>query len=156
MRPLSSKKCLNPLRKSRDLSFLKTQDPESEDQEDYEIHETQFSLTICGLDDFRWNRYSFADSDFEEEDVGDEDTDDTEEDGDQGVGIGPDFLDDPVAPDGVMDACHSIENPREYFLIVLEIRLAEVFSEWEYVVRTLERRINQCVRRIFSSLSGKR
>ena len=138
------------------MSFLKTQDPESEDQEDYEIHEAQFSLTICGLDDFRWVRYNFADSDFEEEDAGDEDSDDTEEDGDQDVGIRLDFLDDPVAPDGVMDACHSIENPREHFLIVVETRLAEVFSEWEYVVRTLERKINHCVRRTFSSLFGKR
>jgi hypothetical protein len=147
LRPLSFKKHLNPLRQSRDLSFLKIQDLESEDARDYELYETQFSLTVCGFDDFRWVSYGFADSDYEEEDTGDEDIDEEVEDGDQSGGKGPGFIEDPIASCGKIDACHPIQNPREYFLTVFEIRSTEILNEWEHVVRTLERSINQCVRR---------
>jgi hypothetical protein len=149
---------------------LKSPDSESEDLRDYVIHETHFSLTICGFDDFRWVGYGFADSEEEEEDTGDEDTDDNEEEeedtgdedtdddeeeeedtGDEDTDDGEEdgdqsrFLEDPIASDGKIDAGRPIENPREYFLRIFEVRSTEVRNEWERVVRELQRSINQCV-----------
>lgn len=55
-------------------------------------------VTSCGLDDFRWIGYGFANSD--SEDTGDEDTDDDEEEGDKSGRNRLDFFEDPIASDG--------------------------------------------------------
>lgn len=124
---------------------------ESENQLDYELQEAQFSMTICGLGDYRWVGYCFVDSDPEEEDTDNEDSDGEEENVAQREGA--DFLEDPIASGGREDATRPKGNPREYFLRVVEIRSAEVLDEWEYTVYWLEENIRQCVGWLFDFLT---
>jgi len=78
----------------------------------------------------RWVAYAFVDTDIDGEDLGDEVFS---------------YVKDPIASDGELDANLPIENPREYFLMIFEIRIAQVLKAWEYLVRTVERSIKQYV-----------
>lgn len=85
-------------------------------------------------------RTLFVDSDSEEEDSGNEDSNDEDADVDEEN----DFLEDPIISDASVS--HPIGNPREYFLRVFEVRSAEIFEEWAYIVYWLEESIRQRVR----------
>jgi hypothetical protein len=115
------------------LSFLKIQTPNSQDRRKYGIYEAQISFVICGPDETRWVAYAFVDTDFGGEDMGDEPS------SCDGIGW------DPIATEGKLDANLPIWDPREYFLIIFEIRIAQVRKEWEYLVRTVERSIKRHV-----------
>ena len=128
----------NPTRKWTDLSFLEIQSPESQDKKVYGIHEAQISFVICGSDDGRWVGYAFVDTNFDSEGLGDQ------------VFPYEGVHEDLIASDGELDANLPIWNPREYFLMICEIRIAQVLKEWEFLVRTVERSIKQYVCFVFS------
>ena len=130
----------NRLRKWIDLSFLKIQAPKSQDFRKFGIFEAQISFVICGSNNRQWVAYAFVDTDFDDKDLGDEEF---SYEGCQ---------DDPIASNGKLDANRPIWSPREYFLMIVEIRMDQVRKEWEYLVRTVERSINGYVCRRFSCL----
>jgi hypothetical protein len=106
-----------------DLSFL-----EIPDQKKFIMHEAQITFLICGSDDQRWAAYAFDDTHFDEEDFGDE------------IFSYEGVQDDPIAR-GKIDANLPIGDPREYFLMIFDIRLAQVREEWKYLVRMVDRSI---------------
>jgi hypothetical protein len=127
---------MTPPRQWTDLTFLNIQPPRSQDQKQYGIHEAQISFVICGSDNRRWVGYGFVDTEFDRENLADHDL--------SYVGK----HEDPIAF-GELDANLPIWDPREYFLMVLQIRMAQVLKEWECLIRTVERSINQYVCRRF-------
>lgn len=89
--------------------------------------EAHNSLVIWGTDNHRWAAYAFADTDFDDEALVDK--------------IFPDegFQLDPISE---TEAKFPIWDPREYFLKVFELRIAQVLEEWEGLVRPVERSIH--------------
>ncbi|KAF2175153.1 hypothetical protein K469DRAFT_611726 [Zopfia rhizophila CBS 207.26] len=120
----------NPLRRSTDLSFLLGPARNSRDQRTYLMHEAHISFVVCGSDDSRWVAYAFEEDDRRDLCEGD--------------------YDDPIASNGALFANEPLRNPREYFLTILKVRMAQVLQEWQYVVRKLERSIGYVGLRIFS------
>lgn len=86
------------------------------------IYESQFSLIICGLDDFFWTAYFCADGYHTAMDTVD------------------DYLKQGVdGPSGGQKRCDwPIWDPRFYFLAVLAIRMSQVTAEWTVLVQELE------------------
>jgi hypothetical protein len=125
---------VKPTRQWRDLSFLKIQTTKPQDEIKYRLHKAQVSFVICGVDHSRWVGYAFVKDDFgsELEDIED---DDFSYEG---------FHRDPITQ-GKFDANLPIWDPRAYFLTVLEIWTVQVLKEWTYLVRTVERSINEYV-----------
>jgi hypothetical protein len=95
--------------------------------------EAHISFVICGSDDDRWVAYAFDDTEFDGEDLADK--------------ISPceGFHPDPFSSDGEVDANFPIWNPREYFVMILDNRIAQAFKEWEGLVRAVERSIREYV-----------
>lgn len=104
------------------------------------IQEAQFSLLVCGTDEKRWIAYSFADVVDEDHERGEEQY------------RGEDMEADPIA-DLEHDASFPIWNPREYFLMIVRIRISQVLREWRNLVRKVEMGIDQ-YEEDHSSLSG--
>jgi hypothetical protein len=96
------------------------------------MHEAQISIIICGSDFRRWIAYSFVDTKFDDKELEETDEDLPNEE-------------DPIAG-GKIDANDPIDDPREYFLTVFEIRAAQVAREWDRLVRTIECGIRDYVR----------
>jgi hypothetical protein len=115
----------NPPRQWMDLSFLEIQD-----QKKFIMHEAQITFLICGSDDQRWAAYAFDDTHFDEDYFGD------------GTFSYEGIQDDPIAR-GKIDANLPIGDPREYFLMIFDIRLTQVREEWKYLVRRVELSINK-------------
>lgn len=97
------------------------------------MHEAQISFVVCGSDNRRWVGYAFVDTDSDGDDLADHNF---PHEG---------FHADPIASDGKLDANLPIWDPREYFLMIFEIRMAQVLKEWEYLVLTVERSIKRYV-----------
>jgi hypothetical protein len=102
------------------------------------MHEAQSSLVIYGSDETRYTACAFSDHYFDVEDLLDE------------VFSYDGIQEDPIAwnteIDGMLpDANKPIWNPREYFMRMLEIRISHVGQEWTYLIRHVERCINQHV-----------
>jgi hypothetical protein len=125
----------NPPRTWTDLSFLKVPSPKSHNERKYGIYKAQISLVISGSDDRRWVAYAFVDTDFDSKELGN-----NEDFSYEGV------QEDPIASDDKIDANRPIWSPREYFLMIVETRMDQVRTEWESLVRTVERSINGYVR----------
>jgi hypothetical protein len=123
----------NPLSEWTDLAFLEMQDPKPLDQRRHGMLEAQFSFVICGCDETRWVAWAFDDTQFDGEDLSDR--------------ISPckDVHQDPIADDDT-DPELPIWSPREYFLNVVERRIARAAMEWEETVRPVERSIREYVR----------
>lgn len=141
-----------------DLSFLNTQPP-TEAPRLCSIYKGQFSFAICGSDNRRWTAYAFDDTDYDSEDLISEN-------------LSPDGLYDPDASDDEQqanppnwdpireesdptkfDAEQWIWDPREYFLVGMEVRVVKTLRTWKYLVQSLERGIEQYVcQQLLSSL----
>ena len=124
-----------------DLSFLNIQTPKSQGKRQYCMYEAQISLVICGPDEKHWDAYAFVDRYFDGEDLLEED--DFSYDGVQEDPIASDLENDPNLP--IIDANLPKWNAREYFLDIVEFRMAQVVKEWEYLVRSVERGIKDYV-----------
>lgn len=123
-----------PRRQWTDLSFLNIQTPKSLGQRPYSMYEAQISLVICGPDEMHWDAYAFVDRYFDGEDLLEEE--DFSYDGYQEDPIASDLENDPNLP--MIDANFPKWNAREYFLDIVEFRMAQVAKEWESLVRKVE------------------
>jgi hypothetical protein len=95
------------------------------------LYESQISCVIAGSDKWRWVGYCFVDTFF---DAGTEIR--------EGVhSIHDDLLQGGMHMDpftyGIKDAELPIQDPREYFLTVFQIRIHQVLTEWQRVVDEL-------------------
>ena len=124
------------------LSFLQTESSTSKGNKIYSIHRAQISLVITGYNDRRWVAYAFQNNTFDIEDFDDET-----------YRCYEGFQEDPIASNGQVDANNPIWNPREYFALIFEYKLAGVLTEWEDLVRLLERSIQEYVRSPFYTFS---
>jgi len=115
-----------------DLSFL-TRCSESGPSQ-HKIIEAQYSIVICGQDDFQWVGWSFIDNNFEQEEL----SDDVDRLSYKGV------VEDPIA-NAQLDQNKPLVNPREYFLRVLEVISEQILGEWERVVQNMRRNVRQYV-----------
>jgi hypothetical protein len=122
-----------PWRRWTDMSFLKIDTSESQDQKPKEvwgIHEVQTTCVVAGSDDWRWVGYGFVDAEI------DESLTDLSE---------VDLSFDRIAA-GELEANIPIWRPRDYWLKLFEIRIEQVRKEWEYLIYKLELSVNQYVR----------
>jgi hypothetical protein len=110
-----------------DLSFLTP--PNGTANNGPFLGEAQFSLVICGSDNYRWTAYAFVDE-----------NDSIFSDLATNESL---VMEDPIAraDRAPVDANFPIWDPREYFLVILENRIAQILKEWRNVVRWLERTI---------------
>lgn len=99
------------------------------------IFPAKYSFVITGTDDWRWMAYCFVDTFF-----------DTDEDAESASY----YADPNQSPDGIpLDPCAAgrdamdnvVQDPREYFLRILEARLACVSDEWLCIVQEIERNV---------------
>jgi hypothetical protein len=129
------------LRKWKDLSFLELQSSESESDIVYGIHDASISFALCGIDHWRWTAFAFVDTAFDDHDL--------QEDLRSYEAIQP----DPITSNLWIMANRPIWDPREYFLMAFNVRMAQVGKEWQYVVRKVEQGIKQyvCLSAIVSS-----
>lgn len=118
--PTTPIKC-KPDRGWTDLSFLTNDTTAPLEGSPVGIREAQVSLVICGSDEKRWVAYCFVDTGF----------DDEEEDGE-------DIHRADRIADGNVDANRPIWNPREYFLLIVRIRMEQILKEWTDLVRYVE------------------
>ena len=121
------------------LAFLQTKTPTSQDNKVYNIHRAHTSLVISGYNDRRWIAYSFQNHTFDDGDDFDDEMD-CNYDG---------FQEDPIASGGLVDANNPIWSPREYFALIFEYQLTGVLTQWENLVRWIERSIQGYVRSHF-------
>src|SRR2546423_5707022 len=122
-----------PRRRWTDMSFLKIDTSESQDQEPKEvwgIHEAQTSCVVAGSDDWRWVGYGFVDTEID--------------------GFLTDLSKDDLSFDriaaGELEANIPIWRPRDYWLKLFEIRIEQVRKEWEYLIHKVEPSVTQYVR----------
>jgi hypothetical protein len=126
------------LRQSQDVSFLNWNLKSSVSNF---LYEAQFSCLISGTDDWRWVAYCFADTYFDVADEGKETAEVYHEisEADQVI-----FAADPLTF-GTSDANMSRQTPREYFLLVFQIRMSHVKREWQQVVAKIQQSIREYV-----------
>ncbi|KAE9375126.1 hypothetical protein N431DRAFT_402425 [Stipitochalara longipes BDJ] len=124
----------NSLRQSRDVSFLNWKGSDSSER-DF-LYEAQISCLVAGTDEWRWVAYGFVDTYFDAADEAKETVKGYHEDATKDGGLHTDPL-----TFGVMDAEKAISTPREYFLSVFRIRIAQVTREWEQVVSKVRQSI---------------
>ncbi|KIY01980.1 uncharacterized protein Z520_02118 [Fonsecaea multimorphosa CBS 102226] len=121
----------DPLRRSRDVSFLNRQD----DASPMYLYDVQASCVISGFDWSRWDAKFFMDTYyFDSEDPSKEDIWEYREDGLSAGGMCADPL-----TYGLVDADMPIWDPQEYFLKVFQPRFAQALREWRMVVMTLKK-----------------
>ncbi|QDS70485.1 hypothetical protein FKW77_010069 [Venturia effusa] len=130
------------IRQWTDLSFL---NPDLNKESTCGIFKSRFSLVLCGSDDQHWTGWAFSDRDLVENEL-----------------VEHEFQcdtmlphEDPIASDNVggrvVDANTPIRDARAYFLVIFEIRIAAVSSEWEVLVRAVERGVEDFDRYLTST-----
>jgi len=113
-----------PHRNWTDVSFL---------ADSLGIHESHIAFTICGVADRRWVAYAFSDTDYDED----------KEMGESQFDYNG-MVADQIAGDARMvNANHPIWNPREYYLMIMSIRLSQIVGEWAKLIRKLEKGIRK-------------
>jgi len=134
----------NRLRQCQDVSLLNWK---SSGPSDF-LYEAQMSCLVAGEDESRWVAYGFIDTYFDAINQAKETVKAYHEDAITEGGINADPL-----TFGAIDAEKTIQTPREYFLTVLQIRIAQVTREWEQVVAKVEQSIREYeqVSRLFIS-----
>lgn len=131
-------------RASTNLSFLDMPLSKTSERKTYAIQKARFSLVICGSDDKHYVAYAFVDREFGE----DED-------------LAIDFPyqgvhEDPIASDcgnHVIDANKPILDPRAYLLVMFELRMKKVLTEWSGIARIIGGRIDNYEDRYTAKLS---
>jgi hypothetical protein len=110
------------------------------------------SCLVTGEDESRWVAYGFIDTYFDAIDGVKETVEAYHEDAVTEGGINADPL-----TFGVFDAEKTIQTPREYFLTVLRVRIAQVTREWERVVAKVGQSIREYeqVSRLFISFQTR-
>lgn len=126
----------NPLRQSRDVSFLKWDSSGSFDF----LYEAQISCVIAGSDKSNYVGYCFVDTYFDAAEEAKESVLSYHEDSlvEEGMRADPFTF-------GVTNADDPIQEPREYFLMVFQVRLGQVKREWQQVVAKVQQSIREYV-----------
>ncbi|KAK3353375.1 hypothetical protein B0T25DRAFT_568576 [Lasiosphaeria hispida] len=106
--------------------------PPSSPGASYNIYESQLSISVTGIDHWRWTAWAFIDTWFEPEDS----VLDYYEEGESRA------QPDPLAA-GQVDINPPEKHPREYFLKVFEIRIREVEKEWTYILHVLQQDVQR-------------
>jgi hypothetical protein len=113
-------------RRTGNFAFSKS---DSDEENEY-FHEAQISVILMGIDEWVWTLICLVDTYFKS----DED-------------IKSDRSSERDAPSGGGSRyALPVWNPREYFLLVLSRRIAQVTMEWGNIVLTLEKRLDLWVR----------
>ncbi|KAF2474684.1 uncharacterized protein BDR25DRAFT_311128 [Lindgomyces ingoldianus] len=124
-----------------DVSFLNIPAIQGQVPCSYVIHEAQISIVACGSDNSRWVTYAFVDTEFDDNPTDDDGIFEEEE--------LDELNEDPIADDGecstgwVVDADKPIWDPREYFLLMVERRMTQIFREWIHLVRKVQRSVKR-------------
>ena len=95
------------------------------------MFEAHFSFVICGWHERRWAAYAFDDTQFGGDDLYEKMSYNYDS-----------FQPDPFAPNTEINADTPIWNPRQYFLAIVEARMAQAVVSWETLLRAVERRIH--------------
>jgi hypothetical protein len=134
----------------RDLSFLDLQIPStSGTKRTHGILKSHISIVIIGSDPTQWAGFCFIDDDDEEAGL------------EEAVSSNPDdlqqFSQDPIAGDEniVVDADLPIFDPRVYFVMVVQRRIAKIHSSWRFIVDYIEQAIDQVCRKTASFYTYK-
>lgn len=93
---------------------------------------------ITGFDIWRWVGYFFVDTYFDEGQAARESVEEYHEDA---QGDGGEYM-DPFTF-GTQEAGKNFSDPREYFLIVMKVRSAQMTREWENVVSILDKSVRR-------------
>jgi hypothetical protein len=115
----------NRLRQCRDVSLLNWK---SSGPSDF-LYEAQMSCLVAGEDESRWVAYGFIDTYFDAINETKETVEAYHKDAIMEGGINADPL-----TLSVINAEKTKQTPREYFLMVFQIRIAQAKREWEQVV----------------------
>lgn len=114
------------LRHHEELSFLTTMDCKSKQK--VFLYEAHFTCVVSGSHNLRWEAHAFLDTYYDDEE------------GIEQYEYDPEAADqlqvDPLRAGGPAD--QPISDPRQYFLIVLEIRINRVRKEWREVYEGLD------------------
>jgi hypothetical protein len=125
---------VTPLRQSQDVSFLNWKSSGSSDF----LYEAQISCVVAGSDEWRWVAYCFVDTYFDTDEEAKETVLSYHEDSLVTEGIRADPL-----TFGVISADDPIRKPREYFLMILQIRINQVKREWQQVVEKMYQSVHE-------------
>jgi hypothetical protein len=150
LRELSSSSPASQLGEFIDVSFLNSdvkpvqEGNNNNNNNKYGIYGARFSLLMCGPDHFRWTGFAFVDRN-SHSDMGESSEDDCEFEDD--LTVSPDPIASPPEAQnfGIVDANLPIHDPREYFLLTCENRIAGIMKEWRNVVRWVERNVGNHV-----------
>jgi hypothetical protein len=128
----------NPLRRSYKLPLLGTPNSSSTSASAFGyLYEAQTSIVVTGFDDHEWSAYAAVDNFFDFFDTS-ESVKYYHED------IQGPYRPDPIAA-GRFDANKPLLKPREYFLMVAEIRIQDITKEWHLIVRILKKAVEEYV-----------
>lgn len=143
-----------------DLSFLNTQTPKYEGRKMNYICQMQFSFVICGSDYKRYIGYAFDSCNFNVEESNDDDDDNgddealSDEEPEDPIASCDDSQEETDAASFIVNANHPIWDPRAYFPMILEKRIANILRHWVTVVDAVESGIYEYVCHLsFTTLS---
>jgi hypothetical protein len=119
------------LRQSQDVSFL-----DWDSSSPGFLYEAQISCVVAGFDEWVWAAYCFVDTYFDANEEARESVQAYHDDSLDDEGMRADPL-----TFGVINADQSIQNPREYFLMVFSIRINQVKCEWQLVAAKVQQSI---------------
>jgi hypothetical protein len=148
-RNMSAKESQKHSERSWTLPSLKTSG-DLDNSYEWIVKTTQFSLAVCGLNDYEWIAYAFANSEAEEleeetEDNDEGDREDAEEvDSEHGAEDDSPFTDDPILRDGQLDIKYS-QNPREYWMIGIDGRISRIIIQYKEVVKVTQMSVDEMV-----------
>lgn len=117
----------NPLRGYYDASFLDWGHP---DRQSF-LYEAQVSCIVAGPCIFSWQAWTFADSYY---DKSNQDRETVESYYENSGWLSP-------CNGGQDEASDKVQDPREYFLILVIGRMGKVFLEWDRVVGKVKQRV---------------
>jgi hypothetical protein len=95
---------------------------------------------VAGPDEWRWVAYCFVDTYFDTDEEGRESVQSYHEDSlaEEGMRADPFTF-------GLTSADNPMQQPKEYFLIVFRIRIAQVKREWQQLVAKVQQSIREYV-----------
>jgi hypothetical protein len=118
--------------------------PKSQEKTEYGIRKAHFSFVICGSDNRHWVAHAFVRNGSDSENLEDK------------IFSYDGMNEDPIASnDDPLNANDPLWDPREYWLMVFKIRMAQVVKKSERVVRSVEASIRRHVGGDSSSYSEK-
>lgn len=120
-----------------DLCFLKVPHMPSLGEGDIGLQQAHFSFIISGKDNGRWLGCAFADTLLDDETLLE-----------HSKSLPSPHMFDPISDFHIEPKLDGFDDPREYFLEILNYQSTRVMREWRSIVRTLARAVTVYVRSI--------